>query len=440
MSDAASPVRPGIRPEAIILGVVAVVLVAIFWYVSSERQVQLRRSPSGFDGLHTWFAAQDIESRTFTGGWSLDADEIGLRILPLYDTDPNTDREPPRTKEELLFQIDENDIFPWVVERKPEIVPTLVVLPKWRSGMRLAGVGHPALRIPPENVETALGSVIGERRSAISYAPRPFTDFAYDGPDGPLTGRLYAAQYIEGRFCEPIIGEPGQMILADCRLPVSDRQNRAQNRVFILSDPDLLNNHGLRLGDNAAIAADLLPTLGREGSILIDYSDGVWLFSGTGFADTGERTWDDLWQFFAYPFSVLWASAGFLMILALWRASLRNGPILGEASSSSAQKSVAIRARARLMRLAGQDGALVSDYAQTRIAAVAAHAYGPSAAQANPEAVVLRLARASGQGREATLKATLARIRALTSHATAGDAIAEVDALEHLLSEISHEP
>ena len=52
----------------------------------------------------------------------------------------------------------------------------------------------------------------------------------------------------------------------------------------------------------------------------------------------------------------------------------------------------------------------------------------------------LRLARASGQGREATLKATLARIRALPSHATAGDAIAEVDALEHLLSEISHEP
>lgn len=445
MSDAtntgASPTRGGFRPEVLIIAVIGIALLGLFWYVSSERQTQLRRSAAGMDGLHRWLQSQDIESRTFTGGWSIDADTIGLRVMPVYDTDPTERRQSPTTKEELLLQIDENDLNTWVVTRKPGIVSTLVVLPKWRSGLRLTGIGHPALLIPREDVERTLGHVIGERRKDMVFAPDPFTDFTYETDTGDLTARIYAAQMFEGRFCEPIIGEPGAMLLGECRLPVSSNTTRDTDRVFVLSDPDLLNNHGLRLGDNAAIAAALLPSLSDNNAILIDYSDQIWLFSGSGnaFGDTSERTWDDLWQFFAYPFSILWASAAFLMVLALWRAALRYGPILAEASGSNAQKSVAIRARARLMRLSGQDGALIADYAQTRIAAVAAHAYGPSAAQQNAEGVVLRLARASGQGREAALKATMGRIKALPAHATASDAIAEVDALESILSELSHE-
>ena len=438
MSDTTAPGTKS-RPEIWIVGVIAVLLIGVFWYVSGERQTQLRRSPAGMDGLHAWLQSQDIDSRTFTGGWSIEADTVGLRVMPLYDTNVRASRAAPTTKEELLLQIDENDMRSWPLIRKREVVPTLYVLPKWRSGMRLTGIGHPALLIPQDDVERILGSVVSERRNDMVFSRAPFTDIPYEADGETLTARLYAAQLFEGRFCDPVIGEPGAMLLASCRLPVGAGRARGTGRYFVLSDPDLLNNHGLRLGDNAAIAADLLPKLGAEGTIMIDYSDDVWISSGASFADTGERTWSDLWQFFAYPFSILWASAGFLMLLALWRAALRYGPILPEGSASSAQKAVAIRARARLMRLSGQDGALIGDYAQTRIAAVAAHAYGPSAAQQNAEAVVLRLARARGDGRDTALKATLERIKALPVYATASDAIAEVDALESILSELSHE-
>lgn len=441
MSDAPTASGPRARSEIWIIAAIGVILLGVFWYVSSERQTEVRRSAAGMDGLHVWLRSKDIDSRTFTGGWSIEAETVGLRVIPLYDTNVGARRQPPTTKEELLLQVDENDMGRWALIRKRETVPTLYVLPKWRSGMRLTQIGHPALLIPPDDVERILGTIVGERRNDMVFSRQPFLDFAYEGETGPLTARIYAAQLFEGRFCDPVIGEPGAMLLASCRLPVGAGRARDTGRYFVLSDPDLLNNHGLRLGDNAAIAADLLPRLGAEGSVLIDYSDDVWIStsSGFGFDTTAERTWEDLWQFFAYPFSILWASAGFLMALALWRASLRYGPILAEASASRAQKSVAIRARARLMRLSGQDGALIGDYAQARIAAVAAHAYGPSAAQQNAEAVVLRLARASGDGRDAALKDTLGRIKALPAHATASDAIAEVDALESILSELSHE-
>ena len=68
MSDAtARPANGAPRIELLLIAAAVVILVGIFWYVSSERQTQLRRSASGLDGLHAWFVARDIDSRTFTG-------------------------------------------------------------------------------------------------------------------------------------------------------------------------------------------------------------------------------------------------------------------------------------------------------------------------------------------------------------------------------------
>ncbi|MEL7343420.1 MAG: hypothetical protein AAFN59_00990 [Pseudomonadota bacterium] len=153
MSDVAAPSKPKSRPELLIFAAIGAVLLAVFWYVSSERQTQLRRSAAGMDGLHLWFASQNIDSRTFTGGWSLDGDDIGLRVLPLFDTHISERRQPPTSKEELLMQVDENDMLRWPLIRKRETVPTLYVLPKWRSGMRLTQIAHPALLIPKDDVE-----------------------------------------------------------------------------------------------------------------------------------------------------------------------------------------------------------------------------------------------------------------------------------------------
>lgn len=440
MSDANVSPQNAPRIEIPIIGVVIVVLIGIFWYVSSERQTQLRRSASGFDGLHAWFVANGIESQTFTGGWGIDIDSIGLRLLPLFDTDVSVWRTPPTTKEELILQTDEYDITDYVLTRKPEIVPTLVILPKWRSGMRLTKIGHPALLIPQRDIERALGAVLGDDRNAIVPSRVPFSDYRWTGPSGSLTARLYAAQLFEGRACDPIIGEAGAMLLGECRLPARDPDKRDQSKVFILSDPDLLNTHGLRLGDNAEIAATLLPQLAGDRPILIDYSDGIWVFGTAGRADLGERSWEDLKRFFSYPFSILWASASLLMLVILWRAALRYGPILGEDGGPDASKSVAISARARLMRLAGQDGALVSDYSSTRLSTLAQQKFGPTIASRNARGAIMKLAGARNRTRETALKRALERIDALPSKAPAPDAISAVNDLETQLNELFHEP
>ncbi len=70
------------------------------------------------------------------------------------------------------------------------------MLPKWRSGMRLTGLAHPALLLEDGRLETMLNQITGgARRHGVTYGRQIFSDFTYKAADGTdLTARLYAAQ------------------------------------------------------------------------------------------------------------------------------------------------------------------------------------------------------------------------------------------------------
>lgn len=153
------------------------------------------------------------------------------------------------------------------------------------------------------------------------------------------------------------------------------------DRVWLLSDPDLLNNHGLSLGDNAAIAALLLPEIAGERRIVVDYTQSLW--SDLEEDEYPERTWSDLLQFFAYPFSLLWIGFAAFMMLAIWRSWARYGaPERLFDDEMSAAKDVAVTAKARLLRLSGHDGALVAEHVAQRLHELAATVFGPHRKQA----------------------------------------------------------
>ena len=197
--------------ERIAIGLVIVAALGILLYLSSNRQQALRYSPSGMDGLVRWLNSEKTETRAFTGGYFIDAETVGLNISPIYDTRPGLKRKRPQTQEELLFQKDENDLTAGMPVRRARVVKTLVVLPKWRSGMRLTGIGHPALLIDPKTYEGVVKGLAEAGR--VSHIPRPFTRFDYRNADGDLLkAELYVAQTFEGTNCEPIIGESGNMI------------------------------------------------------------------------------------------------------------------------------------------------------------------------------------------------------------------------------------
>lgn len=421
------------RSDVLLIGIGALILIGILLFVFSGSQQQLRKSPAGFDGLHAWVATEGHPVRSFTGGWSSDPDVIGLRILPIFDTDLNSRRVTPRTEEEYLMQSDEYDLRESVAQRKGEIVKTMYVLPKWRSGMRLTGKAHPDLLLASGAPTQVLRDVVSARIGRTFFLEKPFSDFPMQMSGGErLTARLYMAQAFEGKDCEPLIGRVGEMILGRCPM----EEGYDDGYVWVLSDPDLLNNHGLRLGDNAEIAKQVILPMAGERTLMIDYSDRIWLLNQSR-GITQDRTWADLLRFFAYPFSVLWISGGILFALILWRASARFGPILRRKSGIDASKRVANQAAARLMRLTEQDGALLGDYADVRLSAIAARNLGP--AHKNDPDAALRFVRRKRPDLANDLQDAINAIRSQPSNLSAAAAIANVDKFEHILEQLNHD-
>lgn len=440
----------GVRIELWVIAALVAIVLGAALYLSGQRQPALRASATGFDGLHTWLGANGLPVQNFFGGWQIDQDQVDLLIVPLFDTDLVNRRDPPQNAEEFLLQQDEYDGSLAALQQRIERVPTLIILPKWRSGLRLTGLGHPMLLSDSDRIEMLFRSITGHENAQLRRSERAFSDLRYDGDDvRNVQVSLYAAQSVANSECRPLIGDPRNMVLGDC--PVGESKTRA----LILVDPDLLNNHGLRLGDNANVAADLIAAWvgnaaersGRdadaeavgEGQILIDYARSNWVFESRQ-SVARERSWSDLGRFFGPPFTALWIGAAACLALFMWRGGLRDRPVRGVNRRSGASKTVAIGARARLMRLSDQDGQLVGAYASARIATAAATLLGPANAPAysSDEAFQRYVARRHPTYAE-RLSATLTRLRALPARITAQDAARHVQDFEAVLEDILHD-
>ena len=431
MTDQATPSTQGrLRGEhLLVLAVVAMVLIALF-YMQSQRQQALRSSPTGLNGLQTWLAAEGQSAQSFTGGWGIEIDTVGLWVVPLYDTALDRPRKAPKTKEDLLLQQDEYELFANTLAAKIRSVQTLVILPKWRSGVRLTGIAHPVLLSETARVESTLQTVISDPGARLIRSRVPFVDFAYPG-DAGLQAKIYAAQVFTSDKCAPVIGRPDAMLLASCAW--------GDESVLILSDPDLVNNHGLRLGDNARIVSTLFADLADERNIVIDYNPSYWLRDWSE-VEHRDRSWSDLARFFSPPFTLLWIAGGLLLVLVLWRSAIRFGPVIGTAIGLSASKIQAVAARARLMRLAGQDGAMLDDYASVRIAALGADLYGVRhAGHFANEQNFLAYVKRKHPDQVVPLLDALNALRSVPHRIPAGRAMELVDQLERVLEQISNE-
>ncbi|MEL6267677.1 MAG: hypothetical protein AAFR52_18895 [Pseudomonadota bacterium] len=348
--------------------VVALLLLALLLRGGAERV--LPRTPIGFDGLAAWLRTVDQPARTYQGWGRIDPAEVGLRILPLFDAELDVDRPRATTEEELILRDSEVDMRARILRSKLTRLPTLLVLHKWRTGTALTGIAHPLLvgsarrqtRLVERIDDTALGRV--------RILPEAMARIPVTGRDDLGEALLYLPQVLdlaEGADCAPLIGTRRAMVLGRCTLaPTEDGE--PPGRFWLLTDPDLLNNHGLRLGDNAAIAAALLPDFADGGLAVIDYTTRIWVIERT----RREREWRDLARFFAWPFTVLWLGLGAVLALAVWRGAVRYGaPLPGADTAPGAARTVSIAAKARLMRLAGEDGRLLDAYVTQRLATLA---------------------------------------------------------------------
>ncbi|MBA5801075.1 hypothetical protein [Rhizobium changzhiense] len=363
----------------------AVTALAVF---ALSRGSDFDRSPLGNKGLETWLQAKGIPVVRSDPHVARARSEISLRIIPLSIR--QAEAVAPQANEEADDAGPESPIR----ESNRYALPTLIVLPKWRASVATDGVAG----------KSGLADLadIGGELDKIGYSDFGFahssTDFEEAQPQlkpgQPIKIALYQAQTFERSSLpsgwEELVGTPSGALL----LHGEDDPN-----VYLLSDPDLLNNHGLALADNASFAVSLVTLLRGAGEKRPVYLDTAGLpLDSKKPADEGrtyERSASDFKRFFVYPLSLIWGVLFVVAAICFWRGAYRFGPALNETSGNiELSKTAAIDATARLLRLSGNDGRMTGQFVLHLLADKAQLVFGPGAGnEAGIERLFQRLAR-----------------------------------------------
>lgn len=357
-------------------------VVALFWFGgdgSAARDRQLDASLIGTDGLQIWLQDQGVGVVHSNPRITPRAADMGLRILPLYDINLYADAVPPKTPDEEMALATQRDLEYWIFLEKLKTGKTLIVLPKWRTGFVKSAVAHNTTLIPPTGLSQlalhlGLPAAIIVRQgpvmtqASIAMPGRPHHDVAL------FHAQLFLRAQLPGR-CLELAGLPAGALLITCK--AHDDWPDA----LYLSDPDLLNNHGLGLTENAAFAREMILAIRgmAEKPVYLDTSP-LQLLQTEDIPDEAQdytRGWAEFARFFDYPLSVLWAVAAVILTLAGWRGALRFGPARAAPDDGLEQsKTVAIDAKARLLRLSGNDGRMVAEFVRARLDALAEASFG----------------------------------------------------------------
>ncbi|HVJ51691.1 MAG TPA: DUF4350 domain-containing protein [Aliidongia sp.] len=235
----------------------------------------------------------------------------------------------------------------------------LLVLPKWRgepSERKPAWIGKAALKAiaePQITLENALtgGKVI--RRDAVDDWDRNDLNVT-PSINGPV-------QLIQSAKLRPIVADGDGILVGELR---------DKGRVLIvLSDPDILANHGIGRGDNGLFGLALINALrGAGGGIVFDETQH-------GFA--AEAPSEPLPLLFRFPFSLATLQAVLALALLLWATMPRFGAPEKLAPPLEAGKLGLVRNAARLITFGGHRRIIAGRYAQAIIRDAAARLHTP---------------------------------------------------------------
>lgn len=394
MAESAAPEVERSKGDLLPFVVIAALLLGGFALLSlGGRGAQdrlLDRSPMGVAALAPWLSDQGAEARVSHPRLSPAATELSLRVLPLYDTNLNQTGAEFAGAEEQMGSGDQRDLRWYAFDQKVQDLPTLVVLPKWRGAFALTGIAHQQSLIPTVDLGVILRQ-IGLEGTSVTRAT---AEFWTEAPENGSSVSLFHAQLFNPKTlpegCGTVVPFDLLALVVSCPLEGAD------HLVYFVSDPDVLNNHGLGVGENARFAVDLVSGLrDGDGDIYVDLSPDL-LVEVDRFDERQdyERNYDQLARLFSYPFSLLWAALLIVLSVLFWRGAVRFGPIQRLIAPSREQsKRAAIAAKARLLRLSGNDGRLVSDFVRAQLQELATRRFGRDLGQGAEERFLALLAR-----------------------------------------------
>lgn len=447
--------RLWIGPMWIGLSVIAVLGLGYLVFGSSEDQKTdraLDRSVIGIEGLVKWLPEQGIKVIRSNPRLTPRATNLSLRILPLYDTDLFATDDLPTTSAEEMLQTTQRDLEWWVFSQKTYDLRSLVVLPKWRTGFVKSKVAHEVTLIPmPLMVQVMTNLYMPQDGLVRLGGTMPPSQLSIG--DAPLRRvAMYQAQLFRRNtlpaHCTELLGLPEGALLIDC----AAEDGNTLGRAHYLSDPDLINNHGLSLAENASFAADMIGYLRQMEApdearpVYLDTSADLLLstYEDTNEAQPYERGETEFARFFDYPLSVLWAVAGVILALAGWRGARRFGPARHPLQDGLEQsKTVGIDAKARLLRISGNDGRMVGEFVRARLDTMAEATFGAAAGPASADPAHARLFQVLAR-RDAALSAQFQAVSTdLISRGSAmpqRDLYSLLETFRDLLERLTHGP
>jgi hypothetical protein len=362
-----------------IFGLAVVALLGWLMFTAKGPDRALDRSVMGADGLEIWLRANDMPVTRANRRLTHRREDLSAMIVPLYDTNLRDQAAAPTDDAARMANPDPRDMQGWMMEVSADLLPTLVVLPKWRQGFALTGIAHEQTQVPPAALREVLQNLDLKGARVLPVENRVTTARVAVSPAAPRAQdiALFRAQLLDvlslPSRCSPLVVIGDGALLIDCR------ETDDIPALRILTDPDVLNNHGLRLADNAGFALDVVRdlTAGDARPVLLA-TESVLVSDDEGPPEPHERSAEDLSRFFAWPLSALWLMGGAVLGLALWRGARRFGPAHGPAQDAAASsRRAAIAAKARLLRLSGADARMAAEHARAHLADMAVQALGP---------------------------------------------------------------
>ena len=236
----------------------------------------------------------------------------------------------------------------------------LLVLPKW-TGPANPDKPHwleSAKLLAAADVETVARRVLADAAVVRSDGPVPLDASRFAGrPD------LAHPQLLRAARLRPIIAGDGGILLGE----VSGGMSGDGSRVWVLSDPDLIANHGLRRGANAAVAVAIVEALRPAG--------GAVVFDATvhGFARP-----PDLWrELFSFPLVLVTVQALVAAVILVWAAAGRFGAPEPPPAPRKGGRGTLIDSAGGLLATAGHLRPLVRRYLEATTRDVARRLHAP---------------------------------------------------------------
>jgi hypothetical protein len=259
----------------------------------------------------------------------------------------------------VLAEPDDSDISEELVEGFGDLPHGLLVLPKWsglRDGSKPRWVEAMGL-VPLDDVEEVL-----ERAGTDGMAKRLKGTFTVDVPDFGGKIELTDPQIMIGAALKPIVTLQGGVLIGEADL--------GSGRQWVLSDPDLISNHGIDQGDNAVVAVSIIEAMRPSGGPVI-FDETI---HGLELRPNLLRT------AFQLPFSIVTLSAAVAIALAIWAGLMRFGRPDPSQRALQPGKVTLIRTTADLLRQGSRKGTVelvLTRYLKAQIADLVARLNGP---------------------------------------------------------------